>query len=148
MREEFERTLKQTNDENKLMKQSNNDTILLLLESENAYIGGIQSGKKQKVEIVSFMNEDHWKYCMGNDIGFSAAKQIEFNAKDINVIGNNIVFGVSNKKISALSMKSKICKTFTGNISFDLYTPIYCNNFGLMVVGGENINDDTIPKKK
>eukprot|EP01084_Bolivina_argentea_P065741 119840_1 len=134
VREEYERTLKQIKEENKtqfeclkrktnifenelaVVKQSNNkDKLLLLLKSKNVYIGGIESGKKQNVEIQSFMTEGYGQFCMGNDIRFSETKQIGFDAKDINVIGNDIVFGLSKNKISATTVKSKICKTFNGN---------------------------------
>eukprot|EP01084_Bolivina_argentea_P065740 119838_1 len=94
---------------------NNEDKLLLLLKSKNSYICGIQSGKKQNVEIQSFMNEGNAQFCMGNDIGFRAATQIGFDVKDINVIGNDIVFGLSKNKISATTVKSKICKTFNGN---------------------------------
>eukprot|EP01084_Bolivina_argentea_P057466 104998_1 len=150
------KSMKQTNKDQEMRVQylemlqtmNNKDKLLLLLKSKNAYICGIQSGKKQKVEIRSFMNEGYGQYCMGNDIGFSAGKQIGFDAKDINVIGNDIVFGLSNTEISAVGLKTKACKIFTGNISFDSWVPIYCNKYGLMVVGGQSVNDETIANNK
>eukprot|EP01084_Bolivina_argentea_P051136 94052_1 len=130
-------------------KQNNKDRLLFLLNSRNAYIYNIQLRHKQRVEISSFMNEqlDHCIFCMGNDITFSEAKKIGFDGKDIDLIRNDIVFGLSMTKITAVNLNTKICKTFSGNMSVDLYTPIYCNNYGLMVVGGWSVNDKTIPNK-
>eukprot|EP01084_Bolivina_argentea_P215888 366623_1 len=100
---------------------NNKDKLLFLLQSKSAYIGDVQSGKKQKLELGLFMAELANKYCMGNDIGFTACKQIGFDVKDINLIGNDIVFGLSNTEISAVHVKTKACKIFTGDIAVDCY---------------------------
>eukprot|EP01084_Bolivina_argentea_P291847 501646_1 len=121
--------------------------LLLLLSSNNAYITGIESGKKQRIKIGCFMSESHDRYCMGNNIGFNAAKQIGFDTKDVNIISNNIVFGLSEDQniISALNLHSKTYKSFNGNLSINGYMPIYCNGNGngngLMVIGGERNNN-------
>eukprot|EP01084_Bolivina_argentea_P296168 510036_1 len=75
--------------------------ILFLLKSKSCYVSTLQSKQKKTINIASFMNEEHDRFCIAKNIGFNKTKQIGFDTKDIGIIKNDIVFGVSNNKISA-----------------------------------------------
>ena len=117
------------------------------MKSKQAYFGSLSSNYKHTIDIESFMNQQHSRYCFGKDIGFAEAEKIGFDTSTLSVIGNDIVFGLSRKKISAVDIKTKICKSYTGDIGTDCYQSMYYNQYGLIIVGGWSVNNNNIANK-
>eukprot|EP01084_Bolivina_argentea_P170456 295380_1 len=120
--------------------------ILLLLKSKNGYLCDVKTKTKDKQEdISSFTKWAHDRYCIGKDIGFNNSRQIGFSAKDIDVFGNNIVFGTSQKRVSAVCLDTNKCLSFEGDIQCKNYHSVYSHDAGLILVGGRDPNNEDIP---
>ena len=73
---------------------------------------------------------------------------LQIHPRDIGMIRNDFVFGISQNKISAMCLNNKLTMTFKGDMAITNYQPVYCNQSGLTIVGGQDIKDETIANTK
>ena len=99
---------------------------------------------KTKVKHAVNMKNKHSRYCLAKNVGFAGASSIGFGAEDVDLFGNDILFGFSRDKISALSLTTNRCLEFTGNLAYREYGMAYGHTNGLLMVGGRSdcfVND-------
>lgn len=117
-----------------------NREILTLLKQDKAFICNIATKEKKQISIPFPAT----CYSIDFDVGFTDAKKIGFGPKDIHIIENKIVFGISQEKISAYCLNTNKSVSLNGSLPCKLFYPITHSN-GLLLVGGEDPNDETVP---
>ena len=64
------------------------------MKSKRAHIGCMRSKEKTDVGIAGFLKTKSEVFCMAKQVGFGNTRKIGFDAKDIDIFGNDIVFGI------------------------------------------------------
>ena len=96
----------------------------------------IQRDHKQLESPMNYI--DSSTFCVGRNIGLSeACSQIGFDAQNVHMVDNKILFGVSSKniEINALCLNTNKCMSFTGPSSYSVDSNIaYSHHSGLVFV--------------
>ena len=80
-------------------------------------------------------------FCVAHNVDCHIPHTLGFEPSDISLV-NDIIFGISKDQISVCSHKSNedhgSYKYFEGNINISGHFPIWSNNSGLLLIGGES----------
>ena len=127
---------------------SKSSEVLLLLKSKTAHICNIESNEKHEIKTNgSFLNTDFEYFCVAKNVEFRGMKAIGFEARDICLVENDILFGISRSKIGTLSNITKNkrkFKIFNGDLTVKDYYPVHTKHCGLTLIGGRDIDDKKV----
>ena len=97
------------------------DLMVMFLGSGHVFCADIKRKDKRQLAISKKIMGP---YCTQN-ISYGQVQELGFDSSDINIDGNNIIFGVERTEINALNIPKNANLSYKGDIKWRDYVPIY-----------------------